>query len=147
MCAALVLSTTAAWAKDKHTTASAEAAFIRVTEYTSSRQWALLYRNLNPAQRALLTKDNFAACSDVRIPAGMSIEDLEFTAHYKETLRVPGTDVRVKSIALTVKFTTVLGSVTQTTTDTVHVVWVHNKWTWVMDQALVDKCVTPSGSA
>jgi hypothetical protein len=120
-------------AKDKHTTAGAEAAFERFVSFNNNRQWGPQYAYLHPAQKAFITKDAYMACRDEKVPEGASASDIEFTDHYRERATIPGTEVRAKATALTVKFTVKRGLLEQSSTDTVHQFWVKNKWTFTLD--------------
>lgn len=48
--------------------------------------------------------------------------------------------MKAKSTALTVKYLAKLGSREQSTTDTFHLFWVKDKWTWTLDDNRVAAC-------
>jgi hypothetical protein len=139
-CTMLGIASTAAAAKDSNTTAGAEAATRRFFEFINNRQWGPYYGYLHPAQRALITKDDFTSCIDEAVPEGFSVEDIEFTDHYKESATIPGTGVKAKTTALTYKHTLQQGSRQQSATDTTHVIWAKSKWTWAMGEKQFASC-------
>jgi hypothetical protein len=142
ICLVVIAGSTLAWAKAKNTTAGAQAATLRDFAFINKRQWGLYYGYLHPAQRSLVTKDQFMACIDKAIPEGLSIKVVKFTDHYPETATIPGTNVQAQTTALTLMYRVTEGREKQTATDTEHKIWVNNKWTWAMDATELATCTT-----
>lgn len=129
-----------ALAKDEKSTDGAKAAVERLLAFNVKRQWGPAYRFLHPAQKKLLTKDEFAECQDREVPEGVSVEDLKFIDLYKEKVAIPGTEVHAKSTALTIEYVLKRGAAGSKITDTVHVFWVKNKWTFVLAHERIAAC-------
>ena len=140
VCAVFGLGSTAAGAKDQNNLGGAEKAFLRFAAQTVDRQWGPMYGYLHPAQRAAVDKASFMACKDKAVREGVGIKDVTFKDHYRETVTIPGTDVKAKSTALTVEYTATLGDIEKTMTDTVHLFYVGGRWRVTMDADGFAKC-------
>jgi len=130
-----------AGAKERNNLDGAQKAFLRYTGHIDDRQWGPMYRFLHPAQKAAIDKPTFIACLDDAIPQGSGVEDVTFTGDFKETVRIPGTDVQAKSTALIVEYTASLGDDTEKAIqDTVHVFYNGGRWRFTLTKARFDDC-------
>ena len=137
----LAIAPTAAGAKEPNTLDGAEKAFLRYTGHIDDRRWGPMYRSLHPAQQAAIDKATFIACLDKAIPHGSGVKDVTFTEHFKETVRIPGTDVQAKSTALIVEYTASLGDDTEKPIqDTVHVFYNGGRWRFTLTAARFADC-------
>jgi hypothetical protein len=142
--AATMLVPSVAWAKEQHNLQGAESAFRRYVAIVNNRQWDRYYDGLHPAQQKVITKDAFMTCIDSLVPEAASITNVKFTDHYNETVTLPGTQTKVKSTALTVKYVAHVGQAKQAQTDTVHLIWSKNRWNWALSAKQLAQC---SGAA
>ena len=137
----LVIAPTAAGAKEPNTLDGAQKAFLRYTGHIDDRQWGPMYGYLHPAQKAAIDEATFIACLDKAIPPGSGVKDVTFTEHFKETVRIPGTDVQAKSTALIVEYTASLGDDTEKAIqDTVHVFYNGGRWRFTLTAARFADC-------
>jgi hypothetical protein len=129
----LGIAPTAARAKDQNNLDGAEKAFLRYTGHINDREWGSMYGFIHPAQRAAFGKATFTACLDKAIPRGSRIKDITFTDHFKETVTVPGTDVKAKSTALTVEYTAILADKREKPIqDIVHTFYNGGRWRFAL---------------
>ena len=81
---------------------------------------------LHPAQQALVSKDDFTECSAMQ--GAVDLEVVSIKDEYEETRTLPGTDLQVETVALTVE----LRSGMQTDTTTMHLMNVDGEWRWAV---------------
>ncbi len=136
----LGLGTTVAAARDQNTADGAEAAAKRFFGYINDREWGTYYRFLHPAQQAVVSKDAFTACYKEAVPNGLSVNNVDVTVATRSTVIIPGTDTAAKVNELTVKYTLERGDAEQGVTDRSVLIWVKNKWTWVMSAGRLAAC-------
>ena len=137
----LGIAPTTAGAKEQNNLDGAQKAFLRYTGHIDDRQWGPMYGFIHPAQKAAIDKATFMACLDNAIPQGSGIKDVTFKDHFKETVTIPGTDVKAKSTALTVEYTASLGDNSEKTiTDTVHVFYTGGRWRFTLTAARFADC-------
>ena len=121
------------------------AAFLRnVAEMRATGQAGRSYEFLVPAQRAVVDRATFVASCSTN--GGVQISDWHVKDAYAETALVPGTSVRVKTIAVTIEYTASQGVLKQTTTVTAHAIKMKHGWSWAMSQKQFDACAGGAAS-
>ena len=98
-----------------------------------------------PTQHAQISPAEFAACMDKR--PMVELTDLSVLESYRERATIPGTDVRAKTVAITVRFKAKRGSLTQTTTDTAHQIYAKGRWRFALDANQLEQCLAPRADA
>ena len=117
--------------------ADAVEAWERQAEYLSDGQYGRLYDELHPEHRALIDEETFFRCQNA-----MSVElggiDMDVKETFVEDVTIPGTDVEVESVAITVEFS-VPGFPSES--DTFHEIEVDGEWYWtVADLSTYEDC-------
>lgn len=111
----------------------AAAAFKRQLRYFSDGQFGRLYTFLHPAQKGLVAKADYLRCAE-NLPA-IDVLRIRVLDTYREKVDIPGTDLVVKSIAITARITARGPVGEESDTDTSHVVKVGKTWRWVLNDA------------
>lgn len=137
------LGATVAGAKDENTPDGATEATERFFEYVNDRRWGTYYRFLHPAQKALVSKKAFTTCFDEAVPDGLSVDNVDVTVVTRSTSTVPGTDTTAKVAELTVKYTLRQANAQRGVSDRLVLIWVENRWTWVMNASRLAECAGP----
>ena len=68
------------------------------------------------------------------------MNNVDVTVATRSTVIIPGTDTAAKVNELTVKYTLERGDAEQGVTDRSVLIWVKNKWTWVMSAGRLAVC-------
>jgi hypothetical protein len=100
-------------------------------------QFDRTYATLYPAQKKLVSESRFMACYEQLFNAvsGATISDFKTTDVYASTITVPGTKVRTKTTAVSVRYTIHLGSESTPDAFTAHLAVVNGRYRWMMSAA------------
>ena len=112
---------------------SAEGAALRQWDYIKKSQFGRSWEELHPAQQELIDRNDFMRCAEEASDESLvAFSDLEILETYEEDIPVPGTDLTVPSVAVTVEITnTILGI---TGADTLHEIDVDGEWRWILSE-------------
>ncbi len=94
----------------------------------ADEQYGKAWRRLVPAQRTLIDRGTYVTCR-----AGgpdLEVDDFEVVDVYREQVTVPGTEVTMRSWAVTAKIAVRAGLLRNETTETSHMFQVRGRWRW-----------------
>jgi hypothetical protein len=122
---------------------SASAFVQHVFELRAAGKSGASFDLLFPPQRAMADRSKFVATCTA--PPDLRVSKLHVTQVVPKTVRVPGTNLSAKAIAVTVTYTAVIGtSPPIATTVVVPAIKTRHGWTWVMSQRMFDVCAATS---
>lgn len=94
----------------------------------SKGQWGRNWDELHPAQQAFIPRERYVECL---ADESFELTDITVLETFEEPMSIDGTDLRVDSLAITVRIT----ANGRTETDTFHEVFVDGRWAWVSSDA------------
>jgi hypothetical protein len=100
--------------------------------YVNDGQYDLAYRQIHPAQQALFSVDQYSRFLQEGFGgAKITLDKVKKT--YRSTLTIPGTDVRARTVAVTVELTVKQGIREEQATYTYHEGKVRGHWKLFVD--------------
>ena len=120
--------------------AAATAVLLKSAKLQYSGRYGPAYDLLVPAQQDIMSRDDFIAKCSVPYTTPISITKFEPKQARYETVTVPGTSTKQRSLALTISVTATNGKKTVTQPVDVLAFRTASGWAWAMTQAQLDGC-------
>ena len=120
--------------------AAATGVLLKSAKLQYSGRYGPAYDLLVPAQQDIMSRDDFIANCSVPYTTPISITKFEPKQARYETVTVPGTSTKQRSLALTISVTASNGKKTVTQTVDVRAFPTTSGWAWAMTQDQLDGC-------
>jgi len=120
--------------------AAATGVLLKSAKLQYSGRYGPAYDLLVPAQQDIMSRDDFIAKCSVPYTTPISITKFEPKQARYETVTVPGTSTKQRSLALTISVTASNGKKTVTQTVDVRAFRTPSGWAWAMTQDQLDGC-------
>jgi len=120
--------------------AAATGVLLKSAKLQYSGRYGPAYDLLVPAQQDIMSRDDFIAKCSVPYTTPISITKFEPKQARYETVTVPGTSTKQRSLALTISVTASNGKKTVTQTVDVRAFRTPSGWAWGMTQDQLDGC-------
>jgi hypothetical protein len=105
-----------------------------VVASTGKGQYGRVWDRLHPAQQRFISRDRLIDCYERGDVPSFTIKRWKVLATYQEKKRIPGTNVRARTTAVTVRYTIDIdGRPDATGTETLHAVLVSGRWRSMAD--------------